>query len=192
MTLHAAFGGSTHLLPHLASDVPEVMLHLRDHPAYGRYVRQSKVGKLAINRSKIATEAKLAGEFLASTSDPHLSTEDIAFGYKQLPKIEPVNRDLKHTVAIRPVYHRREDHIRAHVLLCWLALLRIRVIENDRRQTWHQRKELLRPMMVAQHPTKHGLVSETDTLTSDQKSVLDALRLKPPARFPNVPTATSL
>jgi len=165
---------------------------LRAHPTYGRYVRQSKTGKLAINRSKIATEAKLDGKFLVSTSDPHLSTEDIALGYKQLHEIERVNRDLKHTVDIRPVYHRREDRIRAHVLLCWLALLLIRVIENDSRATWHHLKKLFRPLMVAQHATKHGPVSETNAVTSEQKCVLDALRVKPPARFPNVPTATNL
>jgi transposase len=165
---------------------------LRSHPTYGRYVRQSKTGKLAINRGKVATEAKLDGKFLVSTSDPHLSTEDIALGYKQLHEIERVNRDLKHTVDIRPVYHRREDRIRAHVLLCWLALLLIRVIENDSGQTWFQLKKLFRPLMVAQHATKHGLVSETNALTSEQKSVLDALRVKPPARFPDVPTATNL
>ena len=165
---------------------------LRAHPTYGRYVRQSKAGKLAINRAKIATEAKLDGKLLVSTSDPHLSTEDIALGYKQLHEIERVNRDLKHTVDIRPVHHRREDRIRAHVLLCWLALLLIRVIENDSRVTWHQLKKLFRPLMVAQHATKHGLVSETNALTSEQKRVLDALRVKPPARFPDVPTPASL
>jgi len=165
---------------------------LRAHATYGRYVRQSKTGKLAINRAKIATEAKLDGKFLVSTSDPHLSTEDIALGYKQLHEIERVNRDLKHTVDIRPVHHRREDRIRAHVLLCWLALLLIRVIENDSRVTRHQLKKVFRPLMVAQHATKHGLVSETNALTSEQKRVLDALRVKPPARFPNVPTAANL
>jgi hypothetical protein len=165
---------------------------LRAHPTYGRYVRQSKTGKLAIDRAKIATEAKLDGKFLVSTSDPHLSTEDIALGYKQLHEIERVNRDLKHRVDIRPVYHRRDDRIRAHVLLCWLALLLIRVIENDSRATWHQLKKVFRPLMVAQHATKHGLVSETNAVTSDQKRVLDALRVKPPARFPNVPTPANL
>lgn len=161
---------------------------LRSHPTYGRYVRQSKSGKLAVDRSKISREAKLDGKFLVSTSDAHLSSEDIALGYKQLHEIERVNRDLKHTVDIRPVHHRREDRIRAHVLLCWLALLLIRVIENDSHQTWHQLKRLFRPLMVAQHATKHGIVSETNPITSEQKRVLDALRVKPPARFPDVPT----
>jgi len=165
---------------------------LRAHSTYGRYVRQTKTGKLAINRGKIATEAKLDGKFLVSTSDPHLSTEDIALGYKQLHEIERVNRDLKHTVDIRPVHHRREDRIRAHVLLCWLALLLIRVIENDSGATWHQLKKLFRPLMVAQTSTKHGIVSKTNAVTSEQKHVLDALRVKPPARFPDVPTPTNL
>jgi len=95
-------------------------------------------------------------------------------------------------VDIRPAHHRREDRIRAHVLLRWLALLLIRVIENDSRATWHQLKKVFRPLMVAQHATKHGLVSEMNPLTSDQRRVLDALRVKPPACFPSVPTATNL
>jgi DNA-directed RNA polymerase subunit H (RpoH/RPB5) len=46
--------------------------------------------------------------------------------------------------------------------------------------------------MVAQHATKHGLVSETNVLTSEQKRVLDTLRVKASACFPNVPTAANL
>ena len=78
------------------------------------------------------------------------------------------------------------------MLLCWLALLLIRVIENDSRATWHQLKKLLRPLMVAQHSTKHGIVSETNPVTSEQKRVLDALRVRPPARFPDAPTTTDM
>ncbi len=37
---------------------------------------------------------------------------------------------MKQVIDLRPVYHRREDRIRAHVILCWLALLLIRVTEN--------------------------------------------------------------
>jgi hypothetical protein len=66
------------------------------------------------------------------------------------------------------------------------------VIENDSQQTWHQLKKLFRPLMVAKHATKHGIVSETNPLTSEQKRVLDALRIKPPARFPAVPTTQTL
>src|SRR5659263_761114 len=39
-------------------------------------------------------------------------------------------RDMKGALGLRPIFHYREDRIRAHVQLCWLALLLIRVIEN--------------------------------------------------------------
>ena len=53
----------------------------------------------------------------------------------------------KQILDLRPVYHRREDRIRAHVLLCWLALLLIRVAETtaDDPWTWNRiRAELQR------------------------------------------------
>jgi hypothetical protein len=78
------------------------------------------------------------------------------------------------------------------VLLCWLALLLIRAIGNDSRQTWHQLKKLLRSLMVAQHAIMHGPMSETSPVRSEQKSVLDALRVRRPAHIPNIPTATNL
>jgi hypothetical protein len=37
---------------------------------------------------------------------------------------------------LRPVYYRLEERIRAHVLLCWLALLLIRIAETSTGQTW--------------------------------------------------------
>jgi transposase len=165
---------------------------LRAHRTFGRYLRQGKNGSLSLDEAKIAREAKLDGKFLVSTSDPYLSSEEIALGYKQLHEIERVNRDLKHTVDVRPVYHHKADRIKAHVLLCWLALLLIRVIENESGSTWHQIKKTFRPLLLAQHATNAGIVSETNPLTSEQKRVLDALRVKPPQRYPSVPTTTTM
>ena len=76
-----------------------------------------------IDRAKIAAEAKLDGKYLLSTSDPHLTAEDVALGYKNLLEAERGFRDLKSTLELRPVFHRLEPRIRAHVLICWLALL---------------------------------------------------------------------
>ena len=50
---------------------------------------------------------------------------------------------MKQVIDLRPVYHRREDRIRAHVILCWLALLLVRIAENAAGQTWPElRREL--------------------------------------------------
>ena len=74
-----------------------------------------------------------------------MTAEDIAAGYKQLLGVERGWRDMKSVLDLRPVYHRLEERIRAHVILCWLTLLLIRVAENQAGQTWPaMRRELQR------------------------------------------------
>jgi len=63
-------------------------------------------------------------------SDDDLTAEQIALYFKQLIEGEQCWRDHKHTLDLRPIYHRKEDRIRAHVLLSFLALLLCRVAET--------------------------------------------------------------
>ncbi|MDQ2760688.1 MAG: IS1634 family transposase [Actinomycetota bacterium] len=100
---------------------------LRAHRSMGRYIRQTKTGRLMVDRDKIRREARLDGKYLISTSDDTLSPEDVALGYKNVLEAERGFRDLKGTIRLRPVYHRKEDRIRSHVLICFLALVVIRV-----------------------------------------------------------------
>lgn len=110
---------------------------LRDHPALGRWLKQHPAtGRLSIDAAKVAAEARLDGKYLLATSDPDLSAEDVALGYKNLLEAERAFRTMKSTLDLRPVYHRLDERIRAHVLLCWLALLLIRVAERRTEQTW--------------------------------------------------------
>jgi transposase len=105
-------------------------------PKFIEFLRQTKTGKLRIDRAAVNVEQHLDGKFLLRTSDPTLTAEDVALGYKQLLEIERARRDMKTTLDLRPVHHRKEDRIRAHVLLCWLALLLIRIAENQAQDTW--------------------------------------------------------
>ena len=59
-----------------------------------------------------------------------MTAEDIALGYKQLLEVERGWRDLKQVIDLRPACRRKEERIRVHVILCWLALLLARVAEN--------------------------------------------------------------
>ncbi|MBP2367438.1 IS1634 family transposase [Pseudonocardia parietis] len=106
-------------------------------PGLNRYLRLTPGGLLRIDKAKIKTEANLDGKYLLRCSDPHLSATDIALGYKQLLEVERGWRDMKQILDLRPVYHRLEERIRAHVMLCWLALLLIRIAETTTGQTWH-------------------------------------------------------
>ncbi len=160
---------------------------LRVHTNFGRFVKQTKSGRLQLDKAKIAREAKLDGKSLISTSDDHLSVEGVAMGYKQLHETLRVNRDPEHTVDVRPVCHRKRDRIKAYVLLCWLALLLIRVIENEANDTWGNLKQTLHGLMAGQHRMQSGFITQTSTPSSGVKSVLDALNLKPPKRYLELP-----
>jgi hypothetical protein len=111
---------------------------LRDHPTLSRYLRQTPAGRLLIDRRKVAAEERLDGKYLLSSSDPDLTAEEIALGYKNLREAERSFRDLKTTLELRPVFHRLEHRIRAHVVVCWLALLLIRLAERQSGQSWRR------------------------------------------------------
>jgi transposase len=160
---------------------------LRAHPVFGRYVRQTRGGGLLLDRAKLRTEEKLDGKFLVSTSEEGLSAEEVARGYKELWRVERVHRDLKHTVDIRPTYHRLKDRIRAHVLLCWLGLVLIRLAEQQAHWTWYQMRLALSTLEVGRHRTRHGELLQTTPLTMDHKELLALLDLKPPGRYLAIP-----
>jgi hypothetical protein len=156
---------------------------LRDHPALGRYLRQTPSGRLRIDRQKIAAEERLDGKFLLSTSDPDLSAEDVALGYKNLLEAEHGFRDLKTTLELRPVFHRLEHRIRAHVLLSWLALLLIRVAERQTNQTWRRIATELGRLHLVTLTGPTGTIAQTTELTDTQRELYAATGVQPPPRI---------
>ena len=156
---------------------------LRDHPTLGRYLRQTKTGRLLIDRSKITAEERLDGKYLLSTSDPDLSAEDVALGYKNLLEAERGFRDLKTTLELRPVFHRLEHRIRAHVLICWLALLLIRISERQSGQTWRRIALELQRLHLVTLTGPDGTVCQTTPLTDSQRQILDAVAVKAPPQI---------
>jgi len=160
---------------------------LRDHPSLGRYLRQTSSGRLLIDRQKIKAEQRLDGKYLLSTSDPDLSAEDVALGYKNLLEAERGFRDLKSTLELRPVFHRLEHRIRAHILLCWLALLLIRLAERTTGQTWRRIALELDRLHLVTLTGPAGSAAHTTTLTDPQRQILSQLNIDPP---PQVTTLT--
>src|SRR3712207_4209131 len=102
----------------------------------------------------------LDGKWLLRTSDTTLTADDLAAAYKQLVAIERGWRDMKGALALRPVFHHREDRIRAHVQLCWLALLLIRVVENATADTWRTARHELDRMALVTLATANGQVAQ--------------------------------
>ena len=153
---------------------------LRDHPTLGRYVRLTPPGRLRVDRAKVAAEQRLDGKFLLSTSDPDISAEDIALGYKNLLEAERSFRDLKGILRLRPVYHRLQERIRAHIVICWLALLLARLIERQAGDTWRNTRRELERLHLVTLAGAAGEVQQTTRLTAEQRDILTRLAIEPP------------
>ena len=156
---------------------------LRAHKSMGRYTRQTKTGRLMVDRAKIREEAKLDGKYLITTSDDTLSAEDIALGYKNLLEAERAFKDLKGTLLLRPVFHRKEDRIRAHVLVCFLALVIIRVCEIRAQNTWRKIGDELQTIKLGRFRSSEGEFTQRTELTAEQRQLLKALGVPEPRRF---------
>lgn len=155
---------------------------LRDHPSLGRWLRQLPSGRLVVDRAKVRAEERLDGKFLLSTSDPDLGAEDVALGYKNLLEAERGFRDLKSTLELRPVFHRLEGRIRAHVLLCWLALLLVRVAERRSGLTWRRINIELSRLHEVVLAGPAGRCAQTTEPTDTQRHILKALGVELPPR----------
>ncbi len=101
------------------------------------FVLEIGEGKFAWSRNgqSIAREAAQDGIYVIRTSEEaqRLPAADAVRGYKSLAHVERAFRTLKGIdLLVRPIRHRTEDHVRAHVLLCLLAYY----VE------WHMRRAL--------------------------------------------------
>jgi hypothetical protein len=143
-----------------------------------------------VDKAAVATEAKLDGKYLLRCSDPNLTAEDIALGYKQLLQVERGWRDLKTHLELRPVYHRLEHRIRAHVLLCWLALLLVRIIETRTGRTWASVREDLQDLHVGVFTGPAGTFTQTSQPTTATKALLAALDIPAPKKILRLDPAT--
>jgi hypothetical protein len=122
----------------------------------------------------------LNGKFLLSCTDPTIPAADLALLYKSLLDVERCWRDLKQVLDIRPVYHSKDQRIRAHVLLCFLALLLIRVAENATGQTWNRIRYELQRMHLGEFTGPAGHLQQRTATTPEQQAILTALKIKAP------------
>jgi hypothetical protein len=155
---------------------------LLTHPSFKRYLTRRR-GRLRIDRRKAHEEEHLDGKFLLSCSDDDLTADEIALYYKQLKEVERGWRDQKHVLDLRPIYHRKEERIRAHVLLSFLALLLTRVAETRAQDTWPNLRRELERIHLGYFTGSAGRVHQRTETTLRQREILAALDVPEPPRF---------
>lgn len=160
-------------------------------PGLNRYLRVTPGGLLRIDAARAKAEENLDGKYLLRTSDPAMTAEDIALGYKQLLEVERGWKDMKQVIDLRPVYHRKEERIRAHVILCWLALLLARIAENACAATWPELRRQLDRIQVGAFTGPAGTFRQRTELSPAQAAILEQLGIDPPPKvYQLTPAAT--
>jgi transposase len=79
---------------------------------------------------RLPQEKRLEGRYLIATGERDLGLLDAVAWYKQLMDVERSFRQLKDVLAMRPIYHRVEPRVRAHIFVAALALLVQRLLER--------------------------------------------------------------
>ncbi|MFC5001986.1 IS1634 family transposase [Dactylosporangium cerinum] len=161
----------------------ELRGQISTQPGLNRFLRVTSAGLLRIDHAAIKAEARLDGKYLLRCSDPKLTPEDIALGYKQLLEVERGWRDMKSVLDLRPVCHRLEERIRAHVLLCWLALLLICGAETTTGRTWTKIRAELDRLHAITFTGPAGTFRQTTEPTKSQRDLFTALKLDPPKKI---------
>ena len=124
----------------------------------GKVVNKYKVGKhfeldirdndfsFEINRDKVKKEAALDGIYIVRTSlsKERMDADETVRSYKLLSRVEKAFRSFKTVdLMVRPIRHRLEDRVRAHIFLCMLAYY----------VQWHM-MEAWRPLLYADEDQK--------------------------------------
>ena len=91
------------------------------HKEYSKYLKID-AKKPELDEEKIKKEALFDGKFVLETNT-ELNWKQVVLSYKDLWQVEHAFRTLKNELAMGPIYHYTEKRIRAHIFVCFLALL---------------------------------------------------------------------
>ena len=72
------------------------------------------------------------------------------------------------------------------MLLCWLALLLIRIAENETGMTWFNIKKMLKPINLVSLKLPEGVAQQTTVLTAEQTDVFRACLVKAPPKLVHI------
>jgi transposase len=119
-----------------AKIVERVTARLRAAQASKYFVCDLGEGRLqfTLNEDQIAKERRLEGRYLLLTNAAALSAEETVEAYFTLQEVERAFRELKDFLHLRPIFHRKDRRVQAHIFACVLAYLLERSLSHQLRQ----------------------------------------------------------
>ncbi len=141
-----------------------------------------------LDEAALRDAERLDGKLLLVTNTD-FNPADVIARYKALADIERGFRVLKSDIDIAPVHHRLPERIRAHALICFLALVLYRVLRARLRASGHalsprRALALLRQVQKHRIEINHKAITGTGRLCPEQRDLFDALQLPEPTENP--------
>lgn len=143
----------------------------------------------AIDEHALRLAEMMDGKLLVVTNVQDMAPDKVIERYKSLADIERGFKVLKSELEIGPVYHRLPERIRAHASICFMALILHRVMRMRLRaaNTGVTPERALQSLKRIQHHrvSINGALPlcGVSSMTTEQNSVLAALRVKQPSQF---------
>lgn len=128
----------------------------------GELQEVSKKAIRSVNLAKAEHDALFDGYFCLITSEMDFNAQKIREVYGGLWKIEQSFRVMKSDLLARPVYVNTPEHIRAHFLICFVALLIVRVIQHAMGRDVISVERLVASLNAANCKVRRGGLVELD------------------------------
>lgn len=144
-------------------------LRYTKHIAYMPDTGEIGAESWVLDEDKIERDAELDGYYCIITSELDMQDEKVVEAYRGLWKIEESFRVMKTDLRARPVYVSVQDHIEAHFLVCYIALLIMRLMQADMQED-HSAAAISKALkeMVGNHlKANYYLFSHTNPLCKD-------------------------
>ena len=131
--------------------------------------------QLSLDEDKIAEEEKLDGYYAIVTSEIEKTDSEIIEIYRGLWRIEETFKVTKSELDDRPVYVSTKDHIEAHFLTCYLALVLSRVLQHklDKKYSVGKILESLSKCNCSNYHENYYLFDYFDTVLKDIGNILN-------------------
>lgn len=132
------------------------------------------------------------GKLLLATNVPDLTPQEVVQRYKALADIERGFRILKSEIDIAPVYHRLPERIRAHAMLCFMALIVYRVMRHRLKLAQSDlspERALAQLRRIQRHRisiNRGKPISGISSINTEQAAALAALNVKKPTQDPQM------
>jgi transposase len=142
----------------------------------------------SIDESAKAQAELMDGKLLLVTNVPELTPQQVVQRYKSLADIERGFRVLKSEIEIAPVYHRLPERIRAHAMLCFMALIIYRVMRQRLKMANSEltpERALAQLRRIQSHRVSINAakpIAGISVINDQQASVYASLKVKKPAQ----------